>query len=188
MYLRAGLGNPGKEYEKTRHNAGFGAIDALAEKLGISVEEKKYKGLFGKGRIGAEPVILLKPQTYMNLSGESVRAAADFYKIGPEHMIVIYDDIDLEVGRLRLRAKGSAGGHNGIKNIIAHMGTQEFPRVRIGVGAKPDRMDLADYVLGRFSQVEQSQMEDGYKEAAEAAAAIVEEGIEAAMNRFNRKK
>lgn len=188
MYLIAGLGNPGKEYEKTRHNAGFGAIDALAEKLGISVEEKKYKGLFGKGRIGAEPVILLKPQTYMNLSGESVRAAADFYKIGPEHMIVIYDDIDLEVGRLRLRAKGSAGGHNGIKNIIAHMGTQEFPRVRIGVGAKPDRMDLADYVLGRFSQVEQSQMEDGYKEAAEAAAAIVEEGIEAAMNRFNRKK
>ncbi len=188
MYLIAGLGNPGKEYEKTRHNAGFGAIDALAEKLGISVEEKKYKGLFGKGRIGAEPVILLKPQTYMNLSGESVRAAADFYKIDPEHMIVIYDDIDLEVGRLRLRAKGSAGGHNGIKNIIAHMGTQEFPRVRIGVGAKPDRMDLADYVLGRFSQVEQSQMEDGYKEAAEAAAAIVEEGIEAAMNRFNRKK
>ena len=188
MYLIAGLGNPGKEYEKTRHNAGFGAIDALAEKLGISVEEKKYKGLFGKGRIGAEPVILLKPHTYMNLSGESVRAAADFYKIDPEHMIVIYDDIDLEVGRLRLRAKGSAGGHNGIKNIIAHMGTQEFPRVRIGVGAKPDRMDLADYVLGRFSQVEQSQMEDGYKEAAEAAAAIVEEGIEAAMNRFNRKK
>jgi len=188
MYLIAGLGNPGKEYEKTRHNAGFGAIDALAEKLGISVEEKKYKGLFGKGRIGAEPVILLKPQTYMNLSGESVREAADFYKIDPEHMIVIYDDIDLEVGRLRLRAKGSAGGHNGIKNIIAHMGTQEFPRVRIGVGAKPDRMDLADYVLGRFSQVEQSQMEDGYKEAAEAAAAIVEEGIEAAMNRFNRKK
>ena len=188
MYLIAGLGNPGKEYEKTRHNAGFGAIDALAEKLGISVEEKKYKGLFGKGRIGAEPVILLKPQTYMNLSGESVREAADFYKIDPEHMIVIYDDTDLEVGRLRLRAKGSAGGHNGIKNIIAHMGTQEFPRVRIGVGAKPDRMDLADYVLGRFSQVEQSQMEDGYKEAAEAAAAIVEEGIEAAMNRFNRKK
>ena len=160
----------------------------LADRLNISVKEKKHKGLCGKGMLGAEKVILLKPQTYMNLSGESVRAAADFYKIDHEHIIVMYDDIDLDVGKLRVRAKGSAGGHNGIKNIIAHLGTQEFPRVRIGVGAKPDRMDLADYVLGRFPQVEQSVMEDAFKEAAEAAAAIVEDGIDAAMNRFNRKK
>lgn len=188
MYLIIGLGNPGREYEHTRHNAGFDAIDILAEKLGTDVKEKKHRGLCGKGMIGGEKVILLKPQTYMNLSGESVRAAADFYKIDAEHMIVLYDDIDLDVGKLRVRAKGSAGGHNGIKNIIAHMGTQEFPRVRIGVGAKPDRMDLADYVLGRFSQVERSAMEDAFEEAAEAAIAVVEDGIDAAMNRFNRKK
>ena len=188
MYLIVGLGNPGREYEHTRHNAGFDAIDVLAGKLGADVKEKKHKGLCGKGMIAGEKVILLKPQTFMNLSGESVRAAADFYKIDAEHMIVLYDDIDLDVGKLRVRAKGSAGGHNGIKNIIAHMGTQEFPRVRIGVGAKPDRMDLADYVLGRFSQVERQVMEDAFKEAAEAAIAIVEDGIDAAMNRFNRKK
>ena len=188
MYLIVGLGNPTREYEHTRHNAGFDAVDMLADRLNISVKEKKHKGLCGKGMLGAEKVILLKPQTYMNLSGESVRAAADFSKIDHEHIIVMYDDIDLDVGKLRVRAKGSAGGHNGIKNIIAHLGTQEFPRVRIGVGAKPDRMDLADYVLGRFPQVEQSVMEDAFKEAAEAAAAIVEDGIDAAMNRFNRKK
>ena len=188
MYLIIGLGNPGREYEHTRHNAGFDAIDVLAGKLGADVKEKKHKGLCGKGMIAGEKVILLKPQTFMNLSGESVRAAADFYKIDAEHMIVLYDDIDLDVGKLRVRAKGSAGGHNGIKNIIAHMGTQEFPRVRIGVGAKPDRMDLADYVLGRFSQVERPVMEDAFEEAAEAAIAVVEDGIDAAMNRFNRKK
>ncbi len=188
MYLIVGLGNPGREYENTRHNAGFDALDALAEKLGTEVKEKKHRGLCGKGMIGMEKVILLKPQTYMNLSGESVRAAADFYKIDNEHMIVLYDDIDLDVGKLRVRAKGSAGGHNGIKNIIAHMGTQEFPRVRIGVGAKPDRMDLADHVLGCFPQVERPVMEDAFEEAAEAAIAIVEDGIDAAMNRFNRKK
>lgn len=188
MYLIVGLGNPGREYEHTRHNAGFDAIDVLAGKLGADVKEKKHKGLCGKGMIAGEKVILLKPQTFMNLSGESVRAAADFYKIDAEHMIVLYDDIDLDVGKLRVRAKGSAGGHNGIKNIIAHMGTQEFPRVRIGVGAKPDRMDLADYVLGRCSQVERPVMEDAFEEAAEAAIAVVEDGIDAAMNRFNRKK
>ena len=188
MYLIVGLGNPGREYEHTRHNAGFDAIDVLAGKLGADVKEKKHKGLCGKGMIAGEKVILLKPQTFMNLSGESVRAAADFYKIDAEHMIVLYDDIDLDVGKLRVRAKGSAGGHNGIKNIIAHMGTQEFPRVRIGVGAKPDRMDLADYVLGRFSQVERPVMEGAFEEAAEAAIAVVEDGIDAAMNRFNRKK
>ena len=153
MYLIAGLGNPGKQYENTRHNAGFMALDALADQLGTSIEEKKHKALCGKGLIGGEKVILLKPQTFMNLSGESIRAAADFYKVDPDHIIVIYDDISLEPGQLRIRKKGSAGGHNGIKSIIAHLGTQEFPRIKVGVGAKPDRMDLADYVLGHFPRL-----------------------------------
>ena len=187
-YLIAGLGNPGKQYEGSRHNAGFSSVDILADKLGISINENKHKGLCGKGIIGGEKVILLKPQTYMNLSGESLRAASDFYKIEPENIIVIYDDIDLAVGHLRVRVKGSAGGHNGIKSIIAHLGTQEFPRVRVGVGAKPDRMDLADYVLGRFSQIERPVMEEAFETAAQAAIAIVEEGIDKAMNRFNGRK
>ncbi|RGY96267.1 aminoacyl-tRNA hydrolase [Clostridium sp. AM58-1XD] len=188
MYLIAGLGNPTKQYEGTRHNAGFSVIDVLAGKLGISVNENKHKGLIGRGMAGSEKVILLKPQTFMNLSGESVRAVSDFYKIEPENIIIIYDDIDLAPGHLRVRAKGSAGGHNGIKSIIAHLGTQEFPRVRVGVGAKPDRMDLADYVLGRFPQVEKQVMEDAFEAAAQAAVTIVEEGTDTAMNRFNGRK
>lgn len=188
MYLIAGLGNPGKKYEGTRHNAGFSTIDVLAGKLGIGVNENRHKGLCGKGMIGGEKVVLLKPQTFMNLSGESLRAVSDFYKIEPENIIVIYDDIDLAVGHLRVRAKGSAGGHNGIKSIIAHLGTQEFPRVRVGVGAKPDKMDLADYVLGHFAQVEKPVMEDAFEAAAQAAIAIVEDGIDTAMNRFNGRK
>ena len=188
MYLIAGLGNPGKQYENTRHNAGFMALDALADQLGTSIEEKKHKALCGKGLIGGEKVILLKPQTFMNLSGESIRAAADFYKVDPYHIIVIYDDISLEPGQLRIRKKGSAGGHNGIKSIIAHLGTQEFPRIKVGVGAKPDRMDLADYVLGHFSQIESRVMDDAAKEAGQAAQAMILDGIEAAMNRYNSKK
>ena len=131
MYIIAGLGNPTKEYENTRHNAGFEVIDALADELFCSVDEKKFQGLYGKAVIGGEKVILLKPQTYMNLSGQSIRAAADFYKVEPDHIIVVYDDISLDVGHLRVRTKGSAGGHNGIKSIIAHLGTQEFPRVKV---------------------------------------------------------
>lgn len=188
MYIIAGLGNPGKQYENTRHNAGFMALDALADQLGTSIEEKKHKALCGKAVIGGEKVILLKPQTFMNLSGESIRAAADFYKVDAEHIMVIYDDISLEPGQLRIRKKGSAGGHNGIKSIIAHLGTQEFPRVKVGVGAKPDRMDLADYVLGHISQIEERVMEDASKEAGQAAQAIILDGIEAAMNRYNGKK
>lgn len=188
MYLIAGLGNPTKEYEKTRHNVGFDTIDVLADKLGISVTEKKHKALCGKGMIGFEKVLLLKPQTFMNLSGESIRDAADFYKIDPEQIIVIYDDISLAVGQLRVRGKGSAGGHNGIKNIIAHLGTQEFPRVKVGVGAKPDRMDLADYVLSRFSQTDRGVMEDAFKDAADAVEMIILDGTAAAMNRYNGKK
>lgn len=185
MYLIAGLGNPTREYEKTRHNVGFDTIDVLADRINTDVAERKFKGLYGKGMLGGEKVILLKPQTFMNLSGESVRAAADFYKIPPDHIIVIYDDISLDVGHLRIRTKGSAGGHNGIKNIIAHLGTQEFPRIKIGVGGKPPRMDLADYVLSRFPAEERKIMETAFKDAAEAAGVMIAEGPDAAMNRFN---
>ena len=185
MYLIAGLGNPTREYEKTRHNVGFDTIDVLADRINTDVPERKFKGLYGKGMLGGEKVILLKPQTFMNLSGESVRAAADFYKIPPDHIIVIYDDISLDVGHLRIRTKGSAGGHNGIKNIIAHLGTQEFPRIKIGVGGKPPRMDLADYVLSRFPAEERKIMETAFRDAAEAAGVLIAEGPDAAMNRFN---
>ena len=171
MLIIAGLGNPGKEYENTRHNAGFMVMDALAEKIGADISEKKHKALCGKGVIGGEKVILMKPQTYMNSSGESIRAAADYYKV-----------------QLRIRAKGSAGGHNGIKSIIAHLGTQEFPRVKVGVGEKPSRMDLADYVLGHFSKEEQATMDEAVKEAADAVCEIVNVGIAQAMNDHNRKK
>lgn len=188
MYIIAGLGNPTKEYDKTRHNVGFAVIDALADRYGIDVREKKHKALCGKGVIEGQKVILAKPQTFMNLSGESIRAMVDFYKVTPEEIIIIYDDVSLEPGQLRLRLKGSAGGHNGIKNIIAHLGTQEFPRIKVGVGAKPPRMDLADYVLSRFSQGETRLMEEAYKEAAQAAAMMMTDGAERAMNHFNAKK
>lgn len=188
MYIIAGLGNPTKEYEKTRHNVGFDTIDILADKLGISLTEKKHRAYCGKGIIGGERVLLLKPQTYMNNSGESLRDAADFYKIEPEQILIIYDDISLDPGQLRIRKKGSAGGHNGIKSIIAHLGSQDFPRIKIGIGAKPERMDLADYVLSRFSPAEREKMEEAFKEGAEAVQMFLLEGADAAMNRYNRKK
>lgn len=188
MYLIAGLGNPTKEYDKTRHNAGFSVIDVLADRYRIDVSEKKHKALCGRGIIEGQKVLLLKPQTFMNLSGESIRAAADYYKIAPEEMVVIYDDISLEPGQLRIRLKGSAGGHNGIKNIIANLGTQDFPRIKVGVGAKPPRMDLADYVLSRFGAGEQKLMDEAFGEAAEAAVMMMTDGAERAMNHFNAKK
>lgn len=188
MYLIAGLGNPTKEYDKTRHNVGFSVIDVLADRYRIDISEKKHKALCGRGVIEGQKVLLLKPQTFMNLSGESIRAAADYYKIEPEEMIVIYDDISLDPGQLRIRLKGSAGGHNGIKNIIANLGTQDFPRIKVGVGAKPPRMDLADYVLSRFGAVEQKLMEEAFGEAAEAAVMMMTDGAERAMNHFNAKK
>ena len=187
MYLIAGLGNPTREYEKTRHNVGFEAIDILADKAGTTVTEKKHKALYGKGYIGGQKVILAKPQTYMNLSGESIREIADFYKIEPENIIILCDDINLSEGQLRIRLKGSAGGHNGLKNIISHLGTQEFPRIRIGVGEKPRGMDLADYVLGRFPKEQQAVMEEAYRDAADAVCMMIEEGADAAMNHYNRK-
>ena len=188
MILIAGLGNPGKEYENTRHNAGFLVLDTLAQKLGADLSERKHRALCGKAVIGGQKVILLKPQTYMNSSGESIRAAADYYKVPPEDILVVYDDISLAPGQLRIRAKGSAGGHNGIKSIIAHLGTQEFPRVKVGTGEKPPRMDLADYVLGHFSSGEKKIMEEAAKEAADAICEIVNVGIEQAMNDHNRRK
>lgn len=188
MYIIVGLGNPSKQYEGTRHNAGFMTLDVLADRYNIDISEKKHKALCGKGVIEGNKVVLLKPQTFMNLSGESVRAAADFYKVAPEEIIVIYDDISLEPGQLRVRKKGSAGGHNGMKNIIAHLGTQDFPRIRVGVGEKPAGMDLADYVLGRFSKGERELLKEAFKEGAQAAVAILCDGIESAMNQFNGKK
>ena len=188
MYIIVGLGNPGEKYVHTRHNVGFEVIDILADRIGIHVDEKKHKGLCGRGVLEGQKVVLVKPQTFMNLSGESVRAVADFYKVAADEIIVVYDDISLEPGRLRVRGKGSAGGHNGIKNIIAHLGTQEFPRVKVGLGEKPKWMDLADYVLSHFGRGEWEQMEEAFKEAADAVAVMISQGTEAAMNRFNGEK
>lgn len=189
MYLIAGLGNPGREYENTRHNAGFASIDRLAEKNHISIDMKKFQALCGTGYIGGQKVLLLKPQTYMNLSGESLRAACDFFKIDPEQeLIVIYDDISLAPGQLRIRAKGSAGGHNGIKSIISHLGTQVFLRVKVGVGEKPQGWDLADYVLGHFSKEEQQVMQESFDRAAGAAAALLSEEVQQVMNEYNTHK
>ena len=183
-----GLGNPSREYAGTRHNIGFDAITALSDKYGISVNEKKHKALCGKGIIAGQRVMLIKPQTFMNLSGESVREVLDFYKADVEDIFVIYDDICLAPGQLRVREKGSAGGHNGIKNIIAHLGTEEFARIRIGVGEKPKDWDLKDYVLGHFPAEEEPLMREALADAAKACELFVNDEISAAMNLFNKKK
>lgn len=189
MFIIAGLGNPSAQYEGTRHNVGFDVIDRLSEKYNISVDSKKHRALIGKGVIAGQKVILAKPQTFMNLSGESIRSIVDYYKVDPElELLVIYDDISLDVGQLRIREKGSAGGHNGIKNIIAQLGTQVFPRIKIGVGEKPKGYDLADYVLGHFSKAERELMEEGYEGASDAVEMILAGDIGGAMSRYNRKK
>lgn len=189
MYVIVGLGNPTYQYAKTRHNIGFEVIDELAERNRISMDINKHKAVCGKGMIAGEKVILIQPQTYMNLSGESVRAVVDFYKIDPKkELIVIYDDISLDVGQIRLRAKGSPGGHNGIKSIALHLTTLEFPRVKVGVGDKPKGWDLADHVLSRFSDEEREKVEESTVDAAKAVECFISEGIENAMNRFNGKK
>ena len=181
MLIIAGLGNPGKEYENTRHNAGFMVMDALAEKIGADISEKKHKALCGKGVIGGEKVILMKPQTYMNLSGEAVHEAVQFYKIPADHVLVIYDDVSLPVGKLRVRPTGSAGGHNGIKNIIAHLGTQEFPRIKIGTGAPAGGgAEMIDWVIGVPSQAERKILVDSFERAV-----ILENGCQKAMNDYN---
>lgn len=186
MFLIAGLGNPGKEYEKTRHNVGFQVIDRLAEKYQINVSEKNHKAILGKGYIEGYKVILAKPQTYMNKSGESIRAICDYYKLDPEtDVIIISDDISLAPGRIRIRKKGSAGGHNGLKNIILHCDTQNFSRIKVGVGEKPQGYDLADYVMGHFSKEDQMQMEEAYQKAIGAITLMVQDETDQAMNRFN---
>ena len=189
MFIIAGLGNPTLQYEGTRHNVGFDVIDMLADRYNISVDGRKGRALIGKGMIGGQKVLLVKPQTYMNLSGESLRELVNYYKIDEEHeLLVIYDDISLDVGQLRIRKKGSAGGHNGIKNIIAHLGGQVFPRIKVGVGEKPPKYDLADYVLGHFSKAEQELMSEGYDNAVKAVELIVSDQMSEAMNEYNRKK
>ena len=188
MFIIVGLGNPTAEYAGTRHNVGFDVIDQIADKYNISVTERKHRAFCGKGIIGGQKVILVKPQTYMNLSGESVRSVLDFYKVDVEtELLVIFDDISLDVGQLRIRKKGSAGGHNGIKNIIQQLGTNVFHRIKVGVGEKPKGYDLADYVLGHFSKGEKEQMEDGYKKAVNAVELMLQGEVDAAMNEFNKK-
>ena len=186
MYIIVGLGNPGKQYENTRHNIGFMTIDSIAEKHQIPVIEIKHKAQIGKGYIGGEKVILAKPLTFMNLSGESVRALTDYYKVDTDtNLIVIYDDISMDVGQLRIRKKGSAGGHNGIKNILQHLGNDIFKRIKIGVGEKPAGFDLADYVLGHFTDAENKEVNEACKKAVEAVRLLVQEKTDEAMNQFN---
>lgn len=188
MYIIAGLGNPTKEYENTRHNIGFMAIDALADKYHISMTECRHRALTGKGMINGTKVVLVKPLTYMNLSGEAVRAVTDYYKSDAAgELIVIYDDVSLDVGQLRIRKKGSAGGHNGIKNIIANLGHDTFQRIKIGVGEKPKGYDLVDYVLGRFSREELDLIRDSLEKADGAVNLMLEGRTDAAMNEYNVK-
>ncbi|MCD8019429.1 MAG: aminoacyl-tRNA hydrolase [Clostridiales bacterium] len=186
MKIIAGLGNPTDQYKGTRHNVGFMALDRLSEELGISINQHKHKAMTGSGFIEGQRVLLMKPLTYMNLSGESIRAAADFYKVEPEDILVIYDDISLEPGMLRIRKKGSAGGHNGMKSIITHLGCDTFPRIRVGIGGeKHPGVDLKDYVLGHFSGEEKEKVEEALGKAVEAAKLIAVGETDEAMNRYS---
>ena len=185
-WLIVGLGNPGKEYVNTRHNCGFKAIDILAEKLNCKIDKGKFQGLYGQTVYGGRKLYLLKPQTFMNLSGRSVLQMSAYYNIPPQRIIVLFDDISLEPGRLRIRADGSAGGHNGIKSLIGELGSQDFPRVKIGVGAKPHpQMDLADWVLSNFSAQEQKLLDAALPYAADAALSVIDRGVPETANRYN---
>lgn len=189
MYLIAGLGNPGKQYEKTRHNMGFDVIDELVDRRQIPGGWVKFNAMYGKGVLEGEKVILAKPLSYMNLSGGPVKALADYFKVSYEQeLIVIYDDIDLEPGMIRIKKQGSAGGHNGIKDLIRQLGTQKFIRIKVGVGAKPKGWDLADYVLGRFSTEERKLVDNAIERACDAVEMILKDGVDAAMNQYNRKQ
>ena len=187
MYLIVGLGNPSEKYAHTRHNAGFDCIDILSETQSFRINRSMHQAHFGKGKIDEEKIILAKPQTYMNLSGHAVQNIMHFYKIDPAHLIVIYDDADLEPGRIRIRKKGSSGGHNGMKDIIQMIGTQEFTRIRIGVGGCPDKLDMVEHVLGHPQGEEQELIRQGLEAAAEAAVDIVRNGADHAMNQYNGK-
>lgn len=185
MYIVVGLGNPGRNYEYTRHNVGFLAIDRLAEKIGVKVKKIKFKGLYEETNISGEKVILLKPQTYMNNSGEAVRDIMNFYKVEPENIIVIVDDIDIAPFSLKIKKNGSAGTHNGLKSIIYQIQSDQFPRVKIGVGNNEKKIDLADYVLSGFSKTDGKLIEEAIDKAADSVIEIIQNGIESAMNKFN---
>lgn len=185
QWLLVCLGNPGKEYANTRHNIGFLAADALEKRTGVKFNKLKYRALTGEVTLGGQRVLVVKPQTYMNLSGEAVKLAGGFYKIPPERILVLYDDVSLPLGKLRIRASGSAGGHNGIKNIIAHLGTDAFPRIKVGVGA-PQREDgLVDWVIGSFTASERKVVDEAIDKALDAAECVIEKGVSEAQNRFN---
>ncbi len=188
MYVIVGLGNPGREYADTKHNVGFRVIDKLADQYNIDVSRFKHKALVGDGMISGKKVLLVKPQTFMNLSGESVKEVMSFYKVPVENMIVIFDDTSLELGMIRIREKGSAGGHNGIKSIINHMGTDAFNRIKVGIGEKPNGWDLADYVLAKFSKDDEPLILSGIDKASQAAGIFISLGIKDAMNKFNAKQ
>lgn len=183
MYIIAGLGNPGRDFENTRHNAGFDVVDYLGEKHGIKINKIKFKGLCGEGIIGTEKVLLIKPQTYMNLSGESILDAVQFYKLDINNLIVIFDDVSIPLGRMRIRPSGSDGGHNGMKSIIYLLGENSFPRIRVGIGAP--QYDMVDYVIGKFNPEDRKIIDEVIKVSAEAAETIVERGIQDAMNQYN---
>ncbi len=187
MYIICGLGNPGREYENTRHNMGFLTMDVLSSRLGISITKIKFKALIGEGRIGAEKVVLVKPQTFMNLSGEAVRPVTEFYKVEPSHLILVYDDVDLPTGALRVRPSGSAGTHNGMRSVIYQLQYDDFPRVRIGIG-RNGIIPLDRYVIGNYTPQERPLLASAVSDAADACVAIVEHGVAEAMARYNRKE
>ena len=185
QWLLVCLGNPGKEYANTRHNIGFLAADALEKRTGVKFNKLKYRALTGEVTLGGQRVLVVKPQTYMNLSGEAVKLAGGFYKIPPERILVLYDDVSLPLGKLRIRGSGSAGGHNGIKNIIAHLGTDAFPRIKVGVGAPQQEDGLVDWVIGSFTASERKVVDEAIDRALDAAACVIEHGVSEAQNRFN---
>ena len=186
MFIVAGLGNPGRKYDESRHNIGFSVIDELCSRLNVSMDFEKHKALCGNAVYEGTKLLLAKPLTFMNLSGESVGELVRYYKIDvPTQLLIISDDVDMDFGKLRIRKSGSAGGHNGIKNIIAHLGTQEFMRLKIGVGAKPPAWDLADWVLGRFSEEDTARLREIREEAAQAVLSVIKDGPDRAMNMFN---
>jgi len=186
QWLLVCLGNPGKQYENTRHNIGFMTADALEKKSGVKVNKLRFRALTGEMTLGGERVLVLKPQTYMNLSGEAVKLAGSFYKIPPERVLVISDDVSLPLGKLRIRANGSAGGHNGLKNIIAHLGTDQFPRIKVGVGApQHPEHEMVDWVIGNFTPAEKKVVEEAVAKVMDAAACLIEKGVNEAQNKFN---
>ena len=186
MYLIVGLGNPENEYAHTRHNMGFDAINEVAEKNNINITNSKFKGLYETGIIQGKKVILLKPQTYMNLSGDSVIQFANFYKLNPEEIIVIYDDIDTNPGKIRIRKKGGPGTHNGMKSVVSRLNSEDFPRVRVGIGMPEFKGDLVNYVIGNITDEDYEELKKGINKASEAVASIIKDGIDMAMNKYNK--